>query len=100
MPPVHFSRQQLRRTARVTLLAWVFGLLSAMANAGLIQPVASAGRQLGHDHAHVADESSSPENEGSTTGCLQFCVGESSALTQGKAAHSPCPDSSSQETTS
>ena len=91
MSPVHFTRQQLRRTACVALLAWVFALFSGVANACLIQPVAPVDRHLEHAHHHAADETGGPDNDGGKAGCLKFCTDESSALTKTKTSHADLP---------
>jgi len=41
MLPMPFTRRQMRRTAGVTLFAWLFALLSGAVNACLIQPSAT-----------------------------------------------------------
>ena len=91
--PVHFTRQPLRRTAYVALFAWVFALLSGMANACRIQSVAPADRQVEHAHYHAADESGGPEKDEGKAGCLKFCADESSALAKSKASHPDLPGS-------
>lgn len=91
MSPVHFTRQQLRRTACVTLLAWVFALWSGVANACLIQPVAPVDRQVEHAHLHAADETGGADTDGGKAGCLRFCADESSALAKSKASHADLP---------
>jgi hypothetical protein len=90
MTPAHFTRQQLRRTAWVALLAWVFALLSGVANACLIQPLAPVDRQVGHVHHH-ASEASGLDQDGGRAGCLKFCADESSALAKNKASHADLP---------
>lgn len=76
---MHFTRQPLRRTACVALLAWVFALFSGVVNACLIQPVAPVDRQAEHTHRHVVDESSGLGTAGGKAACLRFCADESSA---------------------
>ena len=106
-----FTRRQLRHTARVTLFAWMFALLSGVANACLIQqnpqgklgsissqagPVAGdtagpATRQVQHVHHHGEGEDGGLGNDSAKAGCLKFCADESSAVTKSKAAHADVP---------
>ncbi len=114
MLPLHFTRPQLRSTARVALFAWVFALLSGAANACMIQPDApgaalfgfskgdlmaraAAGvvpkdRQVGYPHHPADDESGGSDKDGGKAGCLMFCADESSALATSKALHADFPD--------
>ena len=113
MLPLPFARQRLRCTARVTLFAWVFALMSAVANACLIQADGSgetlfdhsqresiAGvatgatptdRQVEHGRPHVDSESGDPAKDGGKAGCLKFCADGSSALAKSKASHTDIP---------
>lgn len=113
MLPLHFTRKQLRRTACVALLAWVFASLSGVANACLIQPAAhgaapsglskgdpiaraAAGvatweREVEPAHHHADDEGGNPAKDGGKAGCLKFCADESSALTKSEASHADLP---------
>ncbi len=93
MSPVNFTRQQLRRTACVTLFAWVFALISGVANACLIQSAAPVDRQVEHANHHAADASGGLDQDGGKAGCLKFCVDESSALAKSKALYADLPSS-------
>lgn len=85
MRPLRFTSEALRRTARAALLAWVFALMSGLANACLIQPVAPVERQVGHVHHPAADASTGPDADAGMAACLKFCADESSALAKSKA---------------
>jgi hypothetical protein len=106
MLPRPFTRQELRRSACVTLFAWLFALLSGAANACLVQADASGETPFGRlqrepitgDAAgatptdrqveHARDgENGDPANDGGMAGCLKFCADESSALAKSKASH-------------
>lgn len=91
MSPGPVTRQQLRRTTWVALLAWLFALVCGVANACLIQPVARADRQVEHAQHHAAEESGGPDTVGGKAGCLKFCADESSALAKSKASHADVP---------
>lgn len=113
MRPLHFTRQQLRHTACVALFAWVFALVSGVANACLTpaaEPGAATlalavgaatarcdagGAPCAHDAApahHPADgEHGEPVQDGGKAVCLKFCADESSALAKGKASHADLP---------
>jgi hypothetical protein len=102
------TRRQLRRTACVTLFAWLFALLSGAVNACLIQHSATdlaranvslagplvaevagpgqATRQIANAQHHAGDEHGVPVDDLGDTGCLKFCADESSAVTKSKAA--------------
>ncbi len=106
-----FTRRQLRNTACVTLLAWMFALLSGVANACLIQQnrhgelgsvssqadpmvegtAGPATRQVQHVHHHGDDEDDGLDNGSAKAGCLKFCADESSAVTKSKAAQADVP---------
>jgi len=101
---IPFNRRQLRLTACVALFAWLFALVSGVANACLTQPYARAefgaissqtnpgvGGAAGpmevqvqhvlHHDATVAEQ----EEHGSHSakaGCLKFCADQSSAVTK------------------
>ena len=98
---IRFTRQQLRHTACVTLFAWMFALLSGVANACLIQPNARAGlgslssqanpvvggtagpvtRQVQHVHHYEAvSEHDGIGGHSARQGCLKFCADKSSAV--------------------
>ena len=113
MPRLLFTRQQLRRTACVTLLAWMFALLSGVANACLIQvgesgesgldasPAGPMARrdartvptdpQAEHAHQHAEHERSGPAQDGGKAGCLKFCADETSTVTKGVASPADLP---------
>jgi len=101
------TRPQVRHAACVTLLAWIFALVSGVANACLTQPNGRAGfgsisseanavvggtstpvtRQVQHVHHHGAGEG---EDDGlgshsAREGCLKFCADQSSAVTKSTA---------------
>ncbi len=103
-----FTRRQLRHTACVTLFAWMFALLSGVANACLTQqslqggpgsisshagavagdtagPAARQVQQV-HHQGEVEGEGDGPGDGSAEAGCLRFCADESSALTKSKAA--------------
>jgi hypothetical protein len=106
MLPLPFARRQLRRTACVTLVAWLFALLSGAVNACLIQPsatdlarsnvplvgplvgeVAGPGqstRQIEPTQRHADKEHGGPVDDLGEAGCLKFCADESSALSKSK----------------
>jgi hypothetical protein len=108
MLPLPFTRRQLRRSAGVTLFAWLFALLSGAVNACLIQPSATdlarsnvslvgplvgevagpgqATRQIENAQHHAHDEHGGPVDGLGEAGCLKFCADESSAVTKSKAA--------------
>lgn len=113
MRPLHFNRQQLRHTACVVLFAWVFALVSGVANACLLQAAESgaaalslpAGTRTGEcdsgaapcendaGPAHHHDDSGRGEavQHGGKAVCLKFCAVESSALAQSKASQADFP---------
>ncbi len=100
-----FTRRKLRHTARLTLFAWVFALLSGTANACLLQltPQAeleaiqsragtSVSDTAGHatqpvQHVHHQGEDDGDGNDPAKVVCLKFCADESSAVVKGKALH-------------
>jgi len=108
MLPMPFTRRQMRRTAGVTLFAWLFALLSGAVNACLIQPSATdlarsnvllvgptvgevagpgqATRQIESAQHHAHDEHAGPADDLGQVGCLKFCADDSSAVTKSKAA--------------
>lgn len=106
---LHFTRRQLRHTACVALFAWVFGLLSGVANACLILPAEPAAaatfslgagastlecefsvppceHKAGSAHPHADSGHGEPVPQGGKAVCLKFCVDESSALAKSKAS--------------
>jgi hypothetical protein len=108
-----FTRRQSRRTACVTLFAWLFALLSGAVNACLIQPSATAlarskvslvgplvgevagpgqaTRQIEDAQHRADDEHGGPLDDLGEAGCLKFCADESSAVTKSKAAQADLP---------
>ncbi|MDO9072864.1 MAG: hypothetical protein Q7U73_06345 [Rubrivivax sp.] len=113
MRPLRFTRRQLRHTACVALFAWVFALVSGVANACLLQtaePGAAAfslatGAQIAgcdadvapceHDagpaHHHADSGRGEPVQHGGKAVCLKFCADESSALAKSKASQADLP---------
>src|SRR3990167_4255951 len=113
MRPLHFTRRQLRHTACVAMFAWVFALVSGVANACLVQaaePNAAAfsllaGTRIGgcdsgvapceHDagpaHHHADSERGEPIQHGGKAVCLKFCADESSAPAKSKASQADLP---------
>lgn len=110
---IPFTRRQLRHTACVTLFAWMFALLSGVANACLTQPDAQAGlgssssradlmvegtaglvtrrvEQTRHQGAHEDD---GVGHHSAEEGCLKFCADESSAVTKSRAPQADVPGS-------
>ena len=105
MLTLHCTRRQLRQTACGTQFAWMFALLSGVANACLIEqgapdelgsillPVGMvagdtagrATRQVKHVNHHAEGEGDGPGNDSAKAGCLKFCADESSAVTKGTA---------------
>jgi len=101
-----FARRQWRRTAYVTLFAWLFALLSGAVNACLIQPSATdlarsnvplvdpfvgevggpgqSTRQTQPTQHHADDEHGGPVDDLGEAGCLKFYTDESSALAKSK----------------
>lgn len=113
MRPLHFTRRQLRHTACVALFAWVFALVSGVANACLVQAAEpgaaafslAAGTRIGgcdsgvapceHDagpaHHHADSERGGPVEPGGKAACLKFCADESSTLAKSKASQADLP---------
>ena len=113
MRPLHFTRRQLRHTACVALFAWVFALVSGVANACLLQTVEpgatsrsltadaqTAGCHSGaapceHDagpaHHHADSGRGEPAQHGDKAVCLKFCTDEASALAKSKASQADLP---------
>jgi len=113
MRPLHFTRRQLRRTAGVALFAWVFALVSGVANACLLQTaepgatavsIAAGTQKVGcgsdaapceHDagpaHHHADSGRDEPVQHGGKAVCLKFCADESSALAKSKASQAELP---------
>lgn len=108
MPTFALNRRERRRTACVTLLAWVLALMSGMVNACLLEPhgqtasassatsspeFANAGRidstvaHFGHSH-HDSDPVQQGDHDDAKdagkAGCLKFCSAESSTIVKGK----------------
>ena len=113
MRPLHFTRRQLRRTAGVALFAWMFALVSGVANACLVQAaepgaaalslpegtrrggcdsgVAPCEHDAGPAHHHADSGRSEPGQHGGKAVCLKFCADESSALAKSKASQAELP---------
>lgn len=113
MRPLHFTRRQLRHTACVALFAWVFALVSGVANACLVQAAEpgaaafalAAGAQFArcdsgvapceHDAGpaqhHADSERSEPVQHGGKAVCLKSCADEPSALAKSKASQADLP---------
>jgi len=106
-----FTHRQLRHTACVTLSAWMFALLSGVANACLTQPTAQAEfvsissqadpvvggtaglvtRQIELIHHPGEDEDDGLGNHSAKEGCLKFCADESSAVTKSRVPQADVP---------
>jgi hypothetical protein len=106
-----FTRRRQRTIACATLLAWMFALLSGMANACLAQPTAqgrfgsiasqtdravdgtlrSVMQQVEHTHHSDANDADGPVDDGAQDGCLKFCADESSALPKNRALQADVP---------
>jgi len=103
VPAFHFDHRQLRRTARVTLVVWLFALAAGVANACAFTLAGPAGRgvvdiaahgaaesvlvRAGHDGEHDQGGPISPHGHGHDAGkasCLKFCDDESSAIAKVK----------------
>jgi len=107
------TRRQLRHTAWVTLLVWMFAMLSGVANACLTQPntqgklvsisaqadlvVGSTAvpvtRQVERIHHPGEDEDDGLGSHSAKEGCLKFCVDESSAVTKSRVPQADVPGS-------
>jgi len=112
-----FNRCQLRRTACVTLLAWVLALMSGVVNACLLQPhgvaasaasantksefsnavpVDSTAAHVEHGHHHRLEmrqgDHDGAKQDAGKAGCLKFCSDESFALAKGKFAQADQPN--------
>lgn len=103
-----FTSRQRRYTACMTLFAWMFALVSGVANACLIHPGAPGETGSDSSQAEVMDASAlrpakrdaepvhhhadhdrgdgGRASDGSKAGCLKFCADESTALIKSKAA--------------
>lgn len=113
MRPLHITRQQLRHTACVALFAWVFALVSGVANACLT-PAAEPGaatfalavgaptarcdsgaatcaRDAVPAHHHADAEPGDPVPDGGKAVCLKFCADGSSALVKSKTSQADLP---------
>ena len=104
MSDPRFDRRRLRRTACMTLAAWLFGLAAGVVNACVLAPAGPVSRGLGvlpaaeaasrletagHAEAHGHDEGVAHHGHsgnGAKQGCLKFCDDESSALSKNKAS--------------
>lgn len=93
MLPLYFQRCHLRRSAGLTLLAWVLALLTGMVNACQVQPH-GAGTQVS-----VVSTQGEPAGAGGPDGqantdkpaCLKFCDDESSTVVKGETAKTDLP---------
>lgn len=103
---IAIARRQLRRTARLTLFAWMFALLSGVANACLTQSDAQAGlgsiplqadplvgdaagrvtRQVDPINHRSADGDDQIDHHSDKEGCVKFCAEESQAVAK-RSAH-------------
>lgn len=104
MHAVHFDRQRLRQTVRVTLVAWLFALSAGVLNACMLTPLGAFGFGVGAaspprtaPHAEVPSPSRvvahgedgghfqqhDPGPDSGRDSCLKFCDDESSALSKG-----------------
>ena len=106
MLTLRFNRRQRGHTACLTLFTWIFALLTGVANACLVHPVASgelrsnfsqsvsmvggpagsATQQAAHNHHPADDEHVGHGTDGGRAGCVKFFGDESSAVTKSKAA--------------
>lgn len=113
MRPLHFSRRQLRHAACLALFAWVFALVSGVANACLVQAaepgavafshpvgtrtggcdsgVAPREHVAGSARHHADSERGEPAPYGGKAVCLKFCADESSALAKSKTSQADLP---------
>jgi hypothetical protein len=113
MRPLHFTRRQLRHTACVALFAWVFALLSGVANACLTQAtergaaffgltraatmtgcdsgLATCAHDPGQAHHHAGSAHDEPVQDAGKAACLKFCADESSALAKSNASQADLP---------
>jgi hypothetical protein len=83
----HFDRRRLRRTARATLLVWLFALAAGVVNACALAPAGPAERVDAHaDFAVHGPDAVAPagheghEQDSGKVSCLKFCDDESSAI--------------------
>lgn len=96
MLSVQHQRQHLRRTAWITLIAWLLALTAGVANACLLQtpaagtaaaalaaPAALAVHPTAADHEHPGDDGGAARP--GRAGCQKFCTDESSTLAKDKA---------------
>lgn len=107
MHAVHFDRQRLRHTVRVTLVAWLFALSAGVVNACMLTPQGTFGvgvdaalplRSAAHAQiaspsrvvAHAEEGDLFPQHgagpDSGKDSCLKFCDDESSALSKGKSS--------------
>jgi hypothetical protein len=83
----HFDRRRLRRTARATLMVWLFALAAGVVNACALAPAGPAQRGdtpaelavRGPDAAAPAGHEGHDQDSGKVS-CLKFCDDESSAI--------------------
>jgi hypothetical protein len=118
MLTVTFNRCRLRRTACVTLLAWVLALMAGVVNACLLQPhgqtvsassiatsspefadarlIESTVAHVEHSHhdSHQAQQGDhdAAKEDADKAGCLKFCADESSTLAKGKFTQADLPN--------
>jgi len=106
-----FHRRRLRRTAGLTLVAWVLALLAGMVNACQIQPHGPGAHAVAvftqgdaterglhatpalHDEDGDHDGAGGPEGKSGTgkAACLKFCDEESSTVAKGETAQTDLP---------
>jgi hypothetical protein len=112
MPTLHFHRRHLRRTAWVTLVAWVLATLVGVASACQLGPNASTapgGVAAASDlpgargvdlaqvlHTEHRDHAAPTAHEGGTrdpaqAGCLKFCKDRASTVAKGKTVPADVP---------
>jgi hypothetical protein len=93
MPAFQFDRRQLRRTARVTLVVWLFALVAGVVNACALTPDGSAGRGVAPaSHVEIAEHAAAEDayvvaghvgdhgHDADKANCLKFCDDGSSAI--------------------
>ena len=115
MPTLHFHHRHLRRTAWVTLVAWVLATLVGVASAcqlGPNAPAAPTGVAAASDgsggssarsvdlaqvpHTEHRDHAAPTAHEGGTrdpaqAGCLKFCKDRASTVAKGKTVPADVP---------
>lgn len=112
MTSLTFQRRHLRRTAALTLMAWVLALLAGLVNACQVQPHGSgtqapvaAARGVAAERGKyatqvpyrdrvdqdAAGEHGGPSPDTGKSDCLKFCDDESSSLPSGEASQPDLP---------